>query len=77
MGSCQKLTVVCSSSHLVPALERVLPSLHQVSLTDPRDAEVQRGAGGHGHGGLLHIIHHLPVTGLTQNHIDHNIRRDQ
>lgn len=29
------------SAYLVPAFEWVFPPLHQVALTDPRDAEVQ------------------------------------
>lgn len=52
--------------HLVPAFERVFPPLHQVALTDPWDTEVQRGARNCTLFQLLQVIHHLPMTRLTE-----------
>lgn len=52
--------------HLVPAFEWVLPPLHQVALTDPRDAEIHSGAGRGDHVHMLQVVHYLPVARLAQ-----------
>lgn len=62
----QSRKVQMQSNHLVPAFEWILPPLHQVALTDPRDTEVQRGAGNWTHIQMLQVVHHLPVTRLWQ-----------
>lgn len=51
----------------MPAFERVLPPLHQVALTDAGDAEVPRGAGRRVYVLRLQVLHHLPVTALTED----------
>lgn len=53
-------------AHFVPAFQRVLPPLHQVALTDTRDAEVQGGARNRVHVQMLQVVHHLPVMSLTE-----------
>lgn len=53
-------------THLVPAFERILPPLHQVALTDPGDAEVDRRARTCTYVHLVQVVHHFPVTGLVK-----------
>lgn len=54
-------------SHLVPALHRILPPLHQVAFTDPWDGEVQSGAWSRNHLQMLQVFDHLPVTRLENS----------
>lgn len=53
-------------THLVPAFERILPPLHQVALTDPGDAEVNRRARTCTYVHLVQVVHHFPVIGLMK-----------
>lgn len=59
MENCEKFC-----THLVPAFERILPPLHQIALTDPRDTEVDSRAMSRTYVHLLQVVHHFPVIGL-------------